>query len=149
MVKGSNNSVHIPDVSVHEAWSCLERDAGSLLIDVRTHAEWTFVGVPDLTQLGKTPLFIEWQTFPDNRVDPAFGDRMEAMIAERGGDRSTPLLFICRSGGRSFAAAREMAVRGYVKCSNVADGFEGPLDPIRHRGQVSGWKVSGLPWRQG
>ncbi|MGI9402905.1 MAG: rhodanese-like domain-containing protein, partial [Hyphomicrobium sp.] len=29
------------------------------------------------------------------------------------------------------------------------DGFEGPLDASRHRGQVAGWKAAGLPWVQG
>ena len=28
-------------------------------------------------------------------------------------------------------------------------GFEGPLDDMRHRGAISGWKAEGLPWLQG
>ncbi len=40
--------VHIEDVPVEEVWAHLEKDPGSVLIDVRTRAEWTFVGLPDL-----------------------------------------------------------------------------------------------------
>jgi len=31
---------------------------------------------------------------------------------------------------------------------NVADGFEGNPDGSGHRGQIAGWKASGLSWRQ-
>jgi len=59
------------------------------------------------------------------------------------------LYFICRSGSRSMAAAKAMAKAGYRCCHNVASGFEGPLDDLRHRGTVGGWKATGLPWLQG
>ncbi|MGE0096622.1 MAG: rhodanese-like domain-containing protein, partial [Alphaproteobacteria bacterium] len=31
----------------------LARDPNSVLVDVRSQAEWSFVGVPDLSSLGK------------------------------------------------------------------------------------------------
>lgn len=139
----------VGDVGVVEAWSRLRDDPGSFLIDVRTRAEWAFVGLPDLASLGKRTVLIEWQSFPDNRIDPQFAERLEATLAEQGADKSSDLYFICRSGGRSLMAARVMAARGYGRCSNVAEGFEGPLDANRHRGAVSGWKAAGLPWIQG
>jgi rhodanese-related sulfurtransferase len=63
--------------------------------------------------------------------------------------REAPLLFMCRSGARSRAAAIAMTARGFKNCYNVASGFEGDADRTRHRGTVSGWKVEGLPWLQG
>ena len=57
--------VKVDDVEVEEVWERLKRDPGSVLIDVRTQAEWTFVGVPDLSSLGKQLLLIEWQHFPE------------------------------------------------------------------------------------
>ncbi|HEU4379951.1 MAG TPA: rhodanese-like domain-containing protein, partial [Hyphomicrobiaceae bacterium] len=66
-----------------------------------------------------------------------------------GADKGTEIFFICRSGARSLKAAEAMVAAGYSRCRNVADGFEGPLDPHRHRGQLSGWKAKGLPWTQG
>jgi rhodanese-related sulfurtransferase len=58
------------------------------------------------------------------------------------------LFFICRSGVRSQHAAQAMLARGYTRCFNVAEGFEGPLDDSRHRGVKGGWKSRGLPWVQ-
>ena len=137
------------DVPVEEAWARLRDEPRAILIDVRTRAEWAFVGLPDLSSLGKRIVLLEWQTFPDNRIDPQFAERLEAALAEQGTDKTSELYFICRSGGRSLMAARVMAARGYTRCFNVAEGFEGPLDPNRHRGAVSGWKAVGLPWIQG
>jgi rhodanese-related sulfurtransferase len=139
----------IPSVSVEEAWTRLKRDAGSVLIDVRTIAEWAYVGLADLSAIGKRPVLVEWQGFPDERLNTAFVDRVGEALAPLGANRDSELLFICRSGQRSLKAAQAMAAAGYTRCRNVADGFEGPLDPNRHRGQLGGWKAKGLPWSQG
>ena len=64
--------VHIEDVPVEEVWAHLAKDAGSVLIDVRTRAEWTFVGLPDLNEIGKRVLTVEWQTCPESKVDAGF-----------------------------------------------------------------------------
>lgn len=137
------------DVPVTEAWARLAADRTALLIDVRTKAEWTFVGVPDLSTIGKKVLLAEWQTFPDNRMDPVYATRLAEVVGAAGGGKDAELLFICRSGGRSRKAAEAMAAAGYTRCRNVADGFEGPLDATRHRGSLAGWKAAGLPWVQG
>jgi rhodanese-related sulfurtransferase len=141
--------VHIEDVPVEEVWARLERDAGSVLIDVRTRAEWAFVGLPDLSKIGKRVLSVEWQTSPESRIDAAFPARLNEVLDAAGADKGAELFFICRSGGRSRMAAEAMANAGYRRCRNVADGFEGPLDANRHRGQVAGWKAAGLAWVQG
>jgi len=141
--------VEIEDVPVSEVWAHLKDDAASVLIDVRTRAEWAFVGVPDLSGIGKRVVTIEWQTFPDNRIDPGFPDRLRLLLEGAGVKKDTELFFICRSGGRSRMAAEAIATAGYSRCRNVADGFEGPLDDSRHRGGVAGWKTAGLPWVQG
>ena len=141
--------VPIASVSVDEAWTRLKRDAGTVLIDVRTIAEWAYVGLPDLTSIGKRPVLVEWQGFPDDRLNTAFVDRVTEALAPIGAGRDSELLFICRSGQRSLKAAQAMAAAGFTRCRNVADGFEGPLDPNRHRGQLGGWKAKGFPWAQG
>jgi rhodanese-related sulfurtransferase len=41
-----------------------------------------------------------------------------------------------------------MTAQGYARAFNLAGGFEGGLDPSRHRGRVDGWKAAGLPWMQ-
>lgn len=141
--------VHIEDVPVEEVWARLEQDADSVLIDVRTRAEWAFVGLPDLEAIGKRVLTVEWQTSPEANIDAAFPERLKSVLDAAGANKDAELFFICRSGGRSRMAAEAMANAGYRRCRNVADGFEGPLDANRHRGQVAGWKAAGLAWVQG
>jgi rhodanese-related sulfurtransferase len=138
----------IDSITVEETWSRLQSDAGSILIDVRTTGEWAFVGVPDLSSIGKRLVLVEWQTFPDSRPNAAFIARLTDALVAIGASKDSELLFICRSGSRSLRAARAMASAGYTRCRNVADGFEGPLDPERHRGRLAGWKAKGLPWVQ-
>ncbi len=139
----------VDDVVVGDVWEQLKADPSAVLIDVRTRAEWTFVGIPDLSALGKRVVTVEWQTFPDNSVDPDFGQRTNAALAGSNVTKTTQLFFICRSGGRSRMAAEAISAQGFERCFNVADGFEGPLDANRHRGTVSGWKAAGLAWAQG
>lgn len=141
--------VHVEDVPVEEVWTRLKEDSRALLIDVRTRAEWAFVGLPDLSEIGKRVLTVEWQTSPESRIDAAFPERLAEVLDAAGADTDSELFFICRSGGRSRMAAEAMANAGYRRCKNVADGFEGPLDDSRHRGQVAGWKAAGLAWVQG
>ena len=132
------------DISPREAWNILSSDDKAVLIDVRTAPEWSFVGVPDLAPLGKRLVQQSWQAYPRMEVDRDFAARLAATVA----DRDAPLVFLCRSGARSRAAAIAMTKAGYGRCYNVATGFEGGHDAERHRGTVAGWKADGLPWRQ-
>jgi rhodanese-related sulfurtransferase len=132
------------DLSPQDAWNLLESEPSALLVDVRTRAEWTYVGVADLSPLSKKPVFIEWQSFPEGTRNDRFADEVESL--KPGHD--TPVLFLCRSGARSAAAARLMTQKGYTRCYNISEGFEGDPDADRHRGRINGWKVCGLPWTQ-
>jgi rhodanese-related sulfurtransferase len=137
------------DVSPQEAWKTLTANPAAQLVDVRTTAEWTYVGVSDLSSLGKSPLFVEWQTYPDMKPNARFKEMLFATLAPMGAKPDAPLYFLCRSGVRSRAAAIAMTAEGFTNCFNVAGGFEGDNDEERHRGRTNGWKVAGLPWRQG
>lgn len=132
------------DVTPATAWKILGELKNAMLIDVRTRAEWNYVGVPDLAGLDKKPGLVEWQVFPSMQVNPEFVDALSGALP----DKTAPLLFLCRSGVRSVAAAKAMSAAGYSTCLNVADGFEGPLDAQGKRGAARGWKAAGLPWRQ-
>ena len=132
------------DVAPTTAWKILSENKDAILIDCRTRAEWNYVGLPDLETLAKKPALIEWQVFPSMQPNPEFVAALSGALA----DKEAPLLFICRSGARSAAAAKAMSAAGYSTCLNVADGFEGPLDAQAKRGTAGGWKAVGLPWRQ-
>jgi len=138
----------IDQISAEASFTLLSRDAAAVLIDVRTHAEWSYVGVPDLEDIGKAPVLQEWQTYPDQTTVTDFGATLARRLEAQGVGRDDPLLFLCRSGVRSLSAAQAMREIGYTRCLNVEHGFEGPPDADRHRGGVGGWKADGLPWRQ-
>ncbi len=132
------------DITASEAWRLLAADPAATLIDVRTAPEWAYVGVPDLASIGKPVVRASWQAYPAMSVNPTFEDDLVAA----GVDRRAPVIFLCRSGARSKAAAIAMTARGFARCFNLADGFEGPLDAAGHRGTAGGWRAAGLPWRQ-
>jgi rhodanese-related sulfurtransferase len=136
------------DVSAVDAYSMLKENAAAVLVDVRTKAEWAYVGAPDLAGLGKETIFVEWQEFPSMKVAADFAPRLAEILRGRGVSASAPVLFLCRSGARSRSAAIAMTEAGQERCFNIADGFEGPLDDKRRRGAVGGWKAQGLPWAQ-
>lgn len=147
-MSAQNGEKAVDDVDVEHVWETLQSEPRSQLVDVRTRAEWTYVGIPDLGPVGKRPVLVEWQTFPDQAIDPRFAERLAGELKALGVGLGDELFFICRSGSRSLAAAKAMAAIGYHACHNVACGFEGPLDDGRHRGALSGWKAIGLPWQQ-
>lgn len=132
------------DVAPKRAWQILAEEPTAVLVDVRTQPEWVFVGVPDVTTLGKKPAFIPWQVFPSMAQNPEFARQ----VAAAGAHPDKPVLFLCRSGARSKAAAVALTAQGFTRAYNIAGGFEGPLNNDRHRGTTNGWKADGLPWLQ-
>lgn len=120
-----------------EADDILRLAPGARLIDVRSRAELDWVGrIPGATE-------IEWQTYPGNHPNPHFLAQLKHAV-----DHESLLLFICRSGGRSSAAAKAATEAGLPDCYNVLEGFEGDKDANAHRGSVGGWRLAGLPWQQ-
>lgn len=136
------------DVESSDAWEMMKAEPGAQLVDVRTKAEWNFVGLPDLSALDRQVLCLEWQAFPEMAIDPNFVAKASEQLARAGADKSTPVFFLCRSGARSASAAKAMTAAGFTRAYNLAKGFEGDVDEERHRGNRNGWKASGLPWRQ-
>jgi len=132
----------VGDVGPQQAWQGLSETPNAVLLDVRTRSEWTFVGGPDLATLQRSVVQIEWQSFPGMARNAAFTD---AFLAH-GIGKEQPIYIICRSGVRSRAAAEALAGLGYTTY-NVADGFEGQIDGVGHRG-VGGWRALALPWKQ-
>ena len=111
--------------------------AGAVLVDVRTK--------PELLYVGKVPgsLAVEWQTYPGSKSNPEFIAELAASVPK---DR--PVMFLCRSGARSNAAAEAATRAGWKEAYNVLEGFEGDKDAEQHRNSVGGWRKAGLPWVQ-
>lgn len=137
------------DVTAPYAYAALSDNA--VIIDVRTVAEWNFVGLPAL--LPAQLAVCEWQAYPDMQRNPDFVAKVtEEVLARSDADapaEAPEVYFLCRSGARSRSAAIAMTQAGFPKCFNIQNGFEGAPDSDGHRGTVNGWKADGLPWRQG
>jgi rhodanese-related sulfurtransferase len=134
----------VENVPPTQVWEALRKDPRAQLVDVRTDAEWNFIGVPDLASAGKQAVLVSWQVYPSMQQNAAFADQLK----EAGFTPEHHIYFICRSGQRSFAAAQAAQAAGFPHAYNVADGFEGAVDAHGHRGVAAGWKAKGLPWRQ-
>jgi rhodanese-related sulfurtransferase len=121
------------DLTPAEAFELVRDNPDAVLVDVRTEGEWAQVGVPDLGELGKDVVFLEWQQGPTRSQNPAFVDDLKATVPA-----DVPVVLICRSGVRSVAAAHAATAAGLGPAYNVLEGFEGG----------AGWVRNGLPWRQ-
>ena len=131
------------DLTPQQAWDLLTSDQSAVLVDVRTDAEWRYVGIPDSARIDGRAALVEWVSYPSGRPNPQFLKQ----LAEAGVGAGRPVVFLCRSGVRSIAAAQAATAAGLGPAYNVLEGFEGDVGPDGHRGHT-GWRAAGLPWRQ-
>jgi rhodanese-related sulfurtransferase len=120
-----------------EAYLILQSAPGAKLVDVRTRAEQDWVGrIAGAVE-------IEWMTYPGMNANPHFLSHLDRQV-----EKEALVLFICRSGGRSHAAAAAATQAGFTSCYNVLEGFEGDVNTEKHRNTLGGWRAAGLPWQQ-
>jgi rhodanese-related sulfurtransferase len=120
-----------------EAYEILQSAPGAKLVDVRSRAEWDWVGRVS------NSVNIEWSTYPGMKLNPHFLTQLEQQV-----DKESLVIFLCRSGVRSHHAAAAATNIGYSDCYNVLEGFEGNLNDSKHRNVTGGWRMAGLPWEQ-
>ncbi|MEE2034761.1 rhodanese-like domain-containing protein [Rhodococcus chondri] len=130
------------DITPQQAWELLREDPDAVLVDVRTDAEWKYVGVPETSPIERRTLFVEWVSYPNGARNEEFVEQLK-----EAGIHGGPVIFLCRSGQRSIGAAEAATAAGLTPAYNVLEGFEGALDADGHRGG-QGWRAEGLPWRQ-
>jgi rhodanese-related sulfurtransferase len=120
-----------------EAHEVMQQQANARLVDVRTRAEWDWVGrVPKAVE-------VEFLSYPGSVPNDEFIDQLKAKVPQ-----DALVMFLCRSGGRSHNAAAIATEEGYAHCYNVLEGFEGDRDAQGQRNKVGGWRAAGLPWVQ-
>lgn len=136
------------DLTPLEVWKLLTDNPQAVLVDVRTDAEWRFVGVPDLSSLGREAVYVEWDRYDGTHNGNFLVELQERISPAEVNQEERPVIFLCRSGNRSISAAEVATEAGIVPSYNVLDGFEGPLDTQEHRGVTGGWRAIGLPWKQ-
>lgn len=121
-----------------EAHELMQQHPKARLVDVRTRAEWDWVGrVPKAVE-------VEFLSYPGSVPNDAFVDELQEKVP-----KDALVMFLCRSGGRSHNAAGMATEAGFANCYNVLEGFEGDRDANGQRNKVGGWRAAGLPWMQG
>jgi sulfur dioxygenase len=124
------------DLSVELAFKWWQA-GDAVLVDVRTDAERAWVGfVPDAVP-------VAWKQWPGMAMNPNFDTELKAAVPA-----DKKVLLLCRSGVRSVAAAKRATELG-LQAYNILEGFEGDPDDHAQRGKRGGWRMNGLPWRQG
>jgi rhodanese-related sulfurtransferase len=116
----------IEQIKSSEIKKFIEKNPKSVLLDVRTEAEWKTIGKPISDDLGIKTYFITIGQ------DPSFIESVKKEI-----NKENQVLIMCAAGGRSIIAANLLQNEGY-KAHNISDGFSG-------NGQDPGWKNLGLP----
>jgi rhodanese-related sulfurtransferase len=138
-------------ISPQDAFEALKNDQNSVLIDVRTFEEFNFVGFVNPAAFGDRMVLLPWQLYPEMSENSDFAHSLEESINHllpNCAKEKVQIFFLCRTGGRSNAAAAYATNLGYKNSHNITAGFEGELNEGNHRGTVNGWKASHLPWRQ-
>jgi len=121
----------------------LQNNPQALFVDVRSKAEYKYVGFPE------NSILIPWIDDPDWEPNPeAFSDAVTQELDGRENLLNTEIILICRSGFRSNEALKCLENKGFTQVSHVASGFEGDLDENDHRGNLNGWRHDGMPWSQ-
>ena len=120
----------------------LQEEADCLLVDCRAPMEWDLTGLADLSSCNKKALLVAW-TDNDNQRNAEFEASIRAFA-----DQDTPIIIMCRIGGRSHAACELLAANGFTDLTNMTEGFEGRADEQGHRNSFEGWRARGLPWFQ-
>ena len=121
----------------------LQDNPQALFVDVRSKAEYKYVGYPE------NSILIPWIDDPDWEPNPvAFSDSVMQELDGRENLLNTEIILICRSGYRSNEALKCLENKGFTQVSHVASGFEGDLDENDHRGNLNGWRHDGMPWSQ-
>ena len=151
-----------------EAFDMLNTVPDTYLVDVRTQAEFQFVGHP--FKAYNYPYLFFTTTFAKDEEKPSYQLAKNKVFLDQIGKvfkKTDNLLVLDRDGTRSAQAAKELLAAGYKNIFDVVDGFEGgefPAfdDPNKHKyyrqlakrnniygfehRRHSGWQFWGLPW---
>lgn len=126
------------DLTPEEAYNFLVQNEKAVIVDVRSQAEYAFVGHPPRAY--NLPMMFWDSGSYSFKPNPNFKKELGATFAT-----DIPVIFICLGGGRSAKAAEAAVSLGFTEVYNVVEGFEGEEDSEGHR-SVNGWKNSNLPY---
>jgi rhodanese-related sulfurtransferase len=130
-------------IEATKAYEMVTANPGNtFILDVRTRAEYEFVGHPDVPGGAANIPLIFYSASPGEpwkRNNNFVSDVLKRY------EKSLAIIIICRSGPRAKAAARLLTEAGFGSVYYMTDSFEGPKDENGHR-TIGGWKTNGLPY---
>ena len=143
-------------ISAFEAYEIVTTDANAFILDVRTIAEWKWVGHPGANKLAD-PEFPDLEGFNligkvvniSSRIDKkgqfVVNRSFLSDVNEFFQDYPDVILItMCRSGPRAAAAAQTLEDNGY-NVKSMGESFSGSADERGYR-TINGWVNSGLPY---
>ena len=140
------SDAQVESLTPNQAHDLLQSEPRAVLVDVRSHMEFLFVGHPT------GAINIPWIDEPDWKINPNFAREVRRLFlggtVTHGDIQGAPVILICRSGKRSLDAGELLLLEGFTRVYNVLEGFEGELDDHHHRSAAGGWRFHGLPWEQ-
>lgn len=124
-----------------------------LFIDTRTPAELEFTGYPKGVDRNIPLENRDFTTFDPKKhrfakvMNKDFVSDVNKLVKEKGLDKDTKIILICRSGSRSAKAVNMLAKEGYTHAYTVTTGFQGGKNKADHKKRnKEGWKHDNLPW---
>ena len=137
----------VVEIEPLEAFELIKNEAPAILVDIRSHMEYLFIGHPEGC------VHIPWIDEPDWIVNPNFLREIRQLVLggishDDSASNDVPIVLICRSGKRSLEAGEALMKAGVKDVYNVLQGFEGELDSNHHRSTAGGWRYHDLPWEQ-
>jgi rhodanese-related sulfurtransferase len=146
-------SLAVENVVPSHAYYLAASNPNVYILDVRTAAEWEWVGHPGQNKLGEgselagkvvhIPYQIDHQG--TRIVNPSFLTDVREIFD---GNPEVVLILMCRSGQRSLAGANLLEEAGF-QAMNMLTGFEGGTDSLGYRNTGKGWKNELLPYTFG
>lgn len=146
-VKRTTAGLYVTAAEAYDAW---KKNQSIKILDVRTVAEYVFVGHPAMAH--NVPFLFatrKWDAEEGKYAmtpNQKFMEQVAAVLK-----RDDVILITCRSGQRSAKAANKLTEAGYKHVYSIVDGFEGeklkdPDSGVNGKREKNGWRNAGPPW---
>ena len=132
-------------IDAANTYKWMKEDESVILVDVRTPAEWQFVGYTPMAQIMIPSVFFKYDGVDEKKpryrsvVNDKFVSEFEEKLFDLGADKNSTFILMCRSGAtRAQPAAKMLDQYGYKNVYIMTDGFEG--GKVKD-GERKGWRL--------
>ncbi|PAV24737.1 rhodanese-related sulfurtransferase [Tamilnaduibacter salinus] len=144
-------------VTPKQVWEMTQEQGEDILfVDVRDPVEIMFIGFTDAVDANIPFLLVDRSRFSEDRgvfamdINPDFVADIEAALAEKGLNKESLIVTMCRSGSsRGKPSAEYLRERGFPNVKYINHGFQGSAVSSGEMAGFrvkNGWQNAGLPW---